>query len=63
MALNLIKVNTAKGYLYLGVSQIISVRTLPDGCEVATTDGTKYLVLEQASVVAELCNRRPPDGN
>lgn len=63
MSLNLIKVNTAKGYLYLGVGQIVNIRALPDGCEVTTADGMKYSVLEQASAVAELCNRRPPDGN
>lgn len=62
MALNLIRVGTLQGPVFIGVSQIVSVIPKPDGCTVKTTGGAVE-VLEQASVVSELCNRRPPDGN
>jgi hypothetical protein len=63
MALNLIKVNTKTGPAYVGVTQIQAVLPKPDGCEIVVANLEGIQCVDQASVVAELCNRRPPDGN
>ena len=67
MALNLIKVPGENGEVWLGVAQIVAI--LPDkekigNCTIITTGLPGPLAVRaSANAVAELANRRPPDGN
>jgi len=64
MALNLIKVSRAdgEGVVFVGVAQITLVNRTAKGSRIYLAHGTDIEVFEPPQTVAELCNRRPPDG-
>ncbi len=63
MALNLIKVQTAKGPIFIGVGQIAQVLQTELGSRIILADGTSVETAATAQSIFDLANRRPPDGN
>lgn len=68
MALNLIKVLTVKGQVFVGVSQIVCITkedpaALESLTKIILTGGNIIICSDSPQSVAELANRRPPDGS